>query len=114
MYNVSISETLLNTIIENLKIAGENEKPSLKKYERPYSATLSELEKIRKESKDKIVIVWCLQDVIEHAKQVKMKITKEEARDVLAKLDNDHDCTIGINWDVISDTITNYQTEKKG
>lgn len=75
------------------------------------------LTKIRKEKKrieswlkDHICHVWSTQDVYEHAKQIGQKVTKAQAREILHLLDKHSDASTGINWDVVSDTITNYKS----
>jgi hypothetical protein len=44
-------------------------------------------------------IRWQVDDVLEE----RPDLTKEQAEAVLRYLDRHHDCTIGINWDVIRD-----------
>jgi hypothetical protein len=53
------------------------------------------------DNKDQISIIWHIDDVIHCAKDNGIKITKKQAREVLECLRNEHDATIGINWDVI-------------
>lgn len=52
----------------------------------------------------KLVITWCIEDIISRAKELDITINKEEAKDVLLELARSHDCSIGITWEVI-DTI---------
>jgi hypothetical protein len=47
------------------------------------------------------VAVWSEEDVLERAKERTMKITKEEARDIIDRIDRRQDATIGITWDTI-------------
>ena len=60
------------------------------------------IETILKEMKDKgmiteISVSWCAEDVLhEHP-----NLTAEQVQDVLNYMKHKHDCTIGINWDVI-------------
>jgi hypothetical protein len=44
---------------------------------------------------------WHIDDVIEQAQNNGEQVTEEEARKVLQLMDKNHDCEIGINWDVI-------------
>ena len=46
-----------------------------------------------------IAIIWSLQDVMMECEW----LTEEQAYDVLHSLEDMHDATIGINWDVIQD-----------
>jgi len=44
---------------------------------------------------------WHIDDVIEQAEGNGEQLTIDEARSVLAMVNRQHDCNIGINWDVI-------------
>jgi hypothetical protein len=44
---------------------------------------------------------WHIDDVIEQAQNNGEQVTEEEARKVLQLMNKNHDCEIGINWDVI-------------
>lgn len=54
----------------------------------------------RYEADDRFAVVWCVEDVKTHCDW----LTDEQAARVLERLEANHDCTIGINWGVISDT----------
>ena len=49
---------------------------------------------------DEITIIWSVADVLEQCPW----LTNEQAFEVLHNLYRKHDCTIGINWDVIDVT----------
>ena len=49
-----------------------------------------------------ITNIWSDEDVEYQAEQDEVTLTRDEVRDVLSLMDNDHDACIGINWDVIS------------
>lgn len=49
----------------------------------------------------KISIIWQVDDVLAQDPT----LTEEQACMVLERLKNKHDANIGINWDVITDTI---------
>ncbi len=51
------------------------------------------------ESKDRISVEWCTEDVLTQCDW----LTKEQAREVLQMCEHRHDCTIGINWEFIED-----------
>ena len=51
--------------------------------------------------KDTISITWHIDDVL----QVDDTLTESQARQVLYLLKHNHDGTVGINWDVIEQTI---------
>jgi hypothetical protein len=48
-----------------------------------------------------IHIVWCIEDVLETAKQKDIKLTRKQAGEVLEACYHKHDCNNGITWDVI-------------
>jgi hypothetical protein len=48
-----------------------------------------------------INITWCIDDVL----SVRPSLSKEQASDVLIHLEECHDASVGINWDVIERTI---------
>lgn len=50
---------------------------------------------------DEIVVKWNIDDI----KSRDNSLTDDECRNVLVSLKSDHDATIGINWDVIDETI---------
>lgn len=59
-----------------------------------------------------IQINWHIEDIKYHARDVhNITITDEEAAEILVRMKNKHDASIGINWDVIdyyvSDLIDN-------
>ena len=56
-----------------------------------------------------IAIIWDIDDVIGVAKQQKIQLTKEEAKEILAIIHRHHDANEGINWIVIEAAIGAYQ-----
>lgn len=78
-------------------------------------ALASKLEKTLKSvvelNKNQIEIKWHVDDVIAQAKEniengAKYPVpTKEQARDILKIVKNNHDCNYGITWDHITDAI---------
>ena len=51
--------------------------------------------------KGELVITWCVEDVLMHAKSSGVKCSKKKAAWVLERMDYFHDCAIGITWEVI-------------
>ena len=47
------------------------------------------------------VAIWSEEDVLERAKERRIKITKKQAQTILDRIDRKQDCTIGITWDTI-------------
>lgn len=48
---------------------------------------------------------WCLDDILEKAERMEVELSREQAFKVMEYLSNNHDATIGINWEVIEGTI---------
>ena len=47
------------------------------------------------------VAIWCEDDVVGRAKEKGMKITREQAQEILAKMERNHDAELGITWTTI-------------
>lgn len=62
--------------------------------------------------KTKIKIVWTIDDVFLQALNDDVSLNKKEASKVLSLLEKNHNAMIGINWDVISETIKIVEREK--
>lgn len=58
------------------------------------------------------VIVWCADDVIERAFETGITISKKEANEIIEKMEDGHDATLGICWDTIDDWIANLLEDK--
>lgn len=58
---------------------------------------------------DIMVSIWTVEDVQSRDKG----LSKQDAREVLKLLDWNHDATLGINWDVIDETIRIYKEQSK-
>ena len=52
---------------------------------------------------DEIAIIWSVEDVMQECEW----LSKDQALDVLHDLNQNHDATIGINWEVI-----NYKAQR--
>ena len=64
---------------------------------------------------DEICIAWHIEDVHEAAKNIGVSLTNDQAREVLQRVKNNHDASIGVNWDSIQADIDFYmegQNEK--
>jgi len=59
-----------------------------------------------------LTIKWCIEDILESAKQRGIKLTKKEASDVLSLAERRHDASIGINWDVLNYHIDEIVEER--
>lgn len=47
------------------------------------------------------VAIWSEDDVLGRASERDIKISREEAREIIDLMDNKQDCSIGITWDTI-------------
>jgi hypothetical protein len=54
---------------------------------------------------------WCEDDITDQCEQIGLELTQKEIRDVLTIIVKSHDCSVGINWDVINSAI---QIVKRG
>ena len=62
-----------------------------------------------------ITIVWCVDDVLAYAKDegldVGKTITEDDAEYILHRLEDNHDCNLGITWETISDYLQEHEEE---
>jgi hypothetical protein len=70
-----------------------------------------EIEEIR--TGEAIVTIWRVEDVINQADERGITLTKEQAKNVLRRMESKHDCNIGLNWDVMDHWI-DIEVEYKG
>jgi Ca2+-binding EF-hand superfamily protein len=59
------------------------------------------------DTEDMIHITWCVDDVIERARMLKVRVSKKKAREILKELERNHDATLGITWDTIDSYFDN-------
>lgn len=57
--------------------------------------------------KDRIDSSWWIDDV----KSLDESLTDEQCREILQAVNNNHDATVGINWDVLQAEIDSYKEE---
>ena len=50
---------------------------------------------------NKIAFVWNTADVMDRAKDLKVKVTKDQAISILQKILDKHDCNVSVTWDTI-------------
>jgi len=55
------------------------------------------------------VAIWSEDDVLERAKELGIKCSRAQAREIIDSIDHKQDCSLGITWD----TIDNYLYEIK-
>lgn len=51
------------------------------------------------------VAIWCVEDVVERARERGIKVSKEQAEEILDKIDRKQDAGLGISWDTIDDYL---------
>mgnify|MGYP007077424097 FL=1 len=54
---------------------------------------------------ESITITWHVDDILMRAKENGLDLSKDKAIEILHDLKDNHDSTIGINWDVIDEYI---------
>ena len=55
--------------------------------------------------------IWCEEDVFTKAKERGLKITREQAQEIFAKMDNNQDCELGITWTTIDVYLDEIEAE---
>ena len=69
------------------------------------------------ENENVVSIVWDIEDVEMVVSQLRDnhpdcnfdRLTKDDKREILCSLKDDHDATIGVNWDVIENYVWDYE-----
>ena len=59
-----------------------------------------------------ISIIWSTEDVLHQAKQKDVKLTEDEANEILLQMERKHDADIGISWTTI-DVYIDYLVEER-
>ena len=93
-------KTVYDEILENCKIESGRSKINANAFRA--------LEELHRRTEDSITIAWSVDDVLHQAKQDKVELTKEQAREILDILKHKHDSNEGINWTIISTVISLY------
>jgi uncharacterized Fe-S center protein len=63
--------------------------------------------------KDMIIVAWHIEDVIEQARGRGIKLNATEANEILGIMKRRHDCTIGINWEVMDVHIDFFVADRE-
>ncbi len=58
------------------------------------------------------VHIWCIDDVTGTADEIGVKLTVDEANEILDDIDRHIDCDLGITWVTIKCAIEDYMGEK--
>tara|TARA_R100000388_G_scaffold89558_1_gene70382 strand:+ start:213 stop:410 length:198 start_codon:yes stop_codon:yes gene_type:complete len=59
-----------------------------------------------------ISIIWSTEDVLHQAKEKGVKLTEDEANQILLQMERKHDADIGISWSTIDDYIEGLVDER--
>ena len=62
---------------------------------------------------DRMALTWTSADVIETAKTMDIKLTNDQAREILADTLHGHDADLGVNWEVLRTRIDLYVSNLK-
>lgn len=49
--------------------------------------------------------IWTEDDVIDKATQMNLVLTQQQVEDVLEEIDDEHNPSVGINWDILETAI---------
>lgn len=102
---------VLIAALEQLKEYSDNEL-IITKDGREYNID-DELKAAKYDSEYTIESGWSVDDVLYQAEEDEVELTEEEAKEILHWIDRKHDATIGINWDVISSYIWDFDYDRK-
>ena len=58
-----------------------------------------------------VAVFWQKEDILWRAEDRELRISDEEAGQVVEALEGQHDACIGINWDVIVFQLDDFETE---
>lgn len=59
------------------------------------------------------VIIWSVVDVIDRAKERHIKATRQEAEDIIDRMEDNHDVSLGITWDTIDCYLDEIKEERE-
>lgn len=62
---------------------------------------------------DVIAILWGIEDVLMQAGEMGVKLTDDDAREILDNVRRGHDATIGIDWVVIETHIDMWRADRE-
>lgn len=75
------------------------------------------LQQIRNEAEDRdeyALAVWCVEDVLGKAKEMGVKLTRDEAKEVISSIGRHQDCELGITWMTLECTIDEIKSRRDG
>jgi len=81
------------------------------------SWVINQLEIIKEIERKQISVPWTVDDVYFAAESAlidSVQLTEDQAIEILRKMEEEHDCEIGLNWDVLLDTVEHYLENLNG
>ena len=69
---------------------------------------LEQLKQIEEIERTQISHIWCVEDVLDAASELGITLTEDQACEVLGIVEDEIDCEIGVNWDVIRSAVKWY------
>ncbi|MBL0309215.1 MAG: hypothetical protein IPP77_05925 [Bacteroidetes bacterium] len=57
--------------------------------------------------------LWCIEDIIDKANELKIRCSKQDAHAILTRIEKEFDAEFGINWQTIENHILEYFKNKK-
>ena len=69
---------------------------------------LEQLKQIEEVERTQISHIWCVEDVLDAASELGVTLTEDQACEVLGIVEDEIDCEIGVNWDVIRSAVLWY------
>lgn len=60
-----------------------------------------------------IALCWNIEDVKASAEENGIKLSKNEAIEILETIEKYHDCSYGVNWDTVHDCVQEFSAERR-
>ena len=69
---------------------------------------LEQLKQIEEIERTQISHIWCVEDVLDAASELGVTLTEDQGCEVLGIVEDEIDCEIGVNWNVIRSAVQWY------
>jgi len=69
---------------------------------------LEQLKQIEEIERTQISHIWCVEDVFDAASELGVTLTEDQGCEVLGIVEDEIDCEIGVNWNVIRSAVQWY------
>lgn len=74
---------------------------------------LGKLLEVQKIERTQLSHIWNVEDVLFKAEDLDITLTEDQAIEILRNIEDDIDCSVGVNWDVIEYHINWYSSGLK-